>query len=240
VSIDRLSLTASPEATMEAHSVPLHSAAHHQVDVILTPALDERDRLTAAFRFILALPHLLLVGGPIAAVLTWDRGAEHGITYGWSAGGGVLGVVAAVVAVIAWFAIVFTGRYPDGLWDLAAYYLRWRVRVLAYAALLRDEFPPFGDGEYPAQLDLTRPILPRDRVTVAFRPILVIPHLIAIWLIGLGWAVVTVVAWFAILFTGRYPRPLYWYAVGAMRWTTRVEAYLLLLRDEYPPFSLGD
>lgn len=222
---------------MEAHTVSLDSITHRPAGIRLTPALEDRNRLTTAFRWILALPHLALVGGPIAAVLTWDRGAEHGLTYGWGAGGGVLGAVAAVVAIIAWFAIVFTGRYPDGLWDLAAYYLRWRVRVLAYAALLRDEYPPFGEGDYAAQLELERPLEARDRMTVAFRPILVIPHLLAIWLIGLGWAVVTVLAWFAILFTGRHPQPLYAYGVGALRWTTRVEAYLLLLRDEYPPFT---
>jgi hypothetical protein len=222
---------------MTTHAIGLDPTATHPVRIRVEPALDSRNRLTTAFRPILALPHLVLVGGPVAAVLTWNGGAEHRLTYGWGAGGGVLGAVAAVVAIIAWFAIVFTGRHPAGLWDLAAYYLRWRVRVLAYAALLRDEYPPFGDLPYPAGLDLQRPMEPRDRVTVAFRPLLAIPHLLAIWVIGIGWALVTVVAWLSILFTGRYPARLYGFAVGALRWTTRVEAYLLLLRDEYPPFS---
>ena len=225
---------------METHALRLDSSALHPVRIRLVPALDGRERLTTAFRFLLALPHLILVGGPIAAVLTWNRGAQDGLTYGWSAGGGVLGVVAAVIAVIAWFAIVFTGRYPQGLWDLVAYYLRWRVRVMAYAALLRDEYPPFGDGLYPVELELPSPEEPRDRLTVGFRPILAIPQLIAIWILGIAWALATIFAWFAILFTGRYPRRLYWFAVGAMRWTTRVEAYVLLLRDEYPPFTLAE
>jgi len=121
---------------------------------------------------------------------------------------------------------------------LSAFYLRWRVRASAYIALLRDEYPPFGDAAYVAELDLPAVVGPRDRLTVAFRPILAIPHLLAIWAIGFAWAVTTIVAWFAILFTGRYPRTLYDFATGALRWTTRVEAYLLLLTDEYPPFSL--
>ena len=59
-----------------------------------------------------------------------------------------------------------------------------------------------------------------------------------IWLLGIAWVVTTLVAWFVILFTGRYPRSLYEFSLGALRWTTRVEAYLLLLTDEYPPFTL--
>jgi len=160
------------------------------------------------------------------------------VNYSWGAGGGVLGAVAVVAAIIAWFAIVFTGSAPDGLTKLSAFYLRWRVRASAYVALLRDEYPPFGDGAYAAEVDLPAVVGPRDRSSVAFRPILVIPHLLAIWAIGFAWAVTTIVAWFAILFTGRYPRALYDFATGALRWTTRVEAYLLLLTDEYPPFSL--
>ena len=65
-------------------------------------------------------------------------------------------------------------------------------------------------------------------------------QLIAIWILGIAWAFATIFAWFAILFTGRYPRRLYVFAVGAMRWTTRVEPYVLLLRDDYPPFTLAE
>jgi hypothetical protein len=208
----------------------------HPVRIEIAPALEGRDRLTSAFRLILALPHLLLVGGPMAATMWWTWSSDAGWT--WSAGGGALGTVAALVAVIAWFAILFTGRYPQGLWNLAALYLRWRLRAVAYAALLRDEYPPFGDGAYPASLELVEPAAERDRLTVAFRIILLIPHLLAVWLLGVAWAVTTLIAWFAILFTGRYPRGLYAFGVGVLRWNTRVEAYLLLLHDEYPPFSL--
>ena len=186
---------------------------------------------------ILALPHLLLVGGPIAGVVSWTwtpRGSQSEI----SLGGGALGAVAGVATIVAWFAIVFTGQYPRGLWELIAYYLRWRVRAVAYVALLRDEYPPFGEGSYPVTAELQRPATTRNRLTVAFRLILCIPQLILVWALGVAWGLTTVVAWFSILLTGSYPEPLYNFGVGVLRWTTRVEAYLLLLHDEYPPFSL--
>lgn len=208
------------------------------VGVEVIPALTNRRRLSCAFRPILAIPHLLLVGGPIAFAggAIWQSNGEPRM--GWEASGGVLGAVAAIVALIAWFSILFTGRYPDGLWALAAFYLRWRVRAVAYMTLLRDEYPPFGDGDYAAALELNAPDRPRDRLTVAFRLILALPHIVAVSLMGIVWAITTVVAWVVILFTGDYPPSLYRFGVGMLRWSTRVEAYLLLLRDEYPPFSL--
>jgi hypothetical protein len=209
----------------------------HPVEVHVEPATENRDRLTVAFRLILAIPHLLLVGGPIALGLSWPWAAEAGQRLELGSGG-VLGAVAVVVAIIAWFAIVFNGRYPDGLWNLAAFYLRWRVRAVAYTTLLRDEYPPFGEGDYPAALELRAPDAERDRLTVAFRIVLAIPHILAVWVLGIAWALTTLIAWFAILFTGRYPEGLYHFAVGVLRWSIRVEAYLLLLHDEYPPFSL--
>jgi hypothetical protein len=211
--------------------------ASQPVDVSVAQALTGRNRLTCAFRPLLAIPHLLLVGGPAAIALSW-LGSSEGERLDWGLGGGAIGAVAVVMAIIAWFAIVFGAGHPVGLWNFGVFYLRWRVRAVAYLALLRDEYPPFGNGDYPAQLLLSRPEAPRDRLTVAFRPILVIPHIVILWILGIAWAVATIIAWFAILFTGSHPAPLYRYAVGVMRWSTRVEAYLLLLRDEYPPFTI--
>jgi hypothetical protein len=206
------------------------------VQLEVEPATDGRNRLTTAFRIILAIPHLILVGGPIAGAMTWTS-SDANSRSDWGTGG-VLGAVAAIVAIIAWFAILFTGEYPEGLWNLAAFYLRWRVRALAYTSLLRDEYPPFGDGEYPAKVELQKPAGPRDRVSVAFRLILVIPQLLALWALGVAWVITTAIAWFSILLTGRYPTRLYEFGVGVLRWNVRVEAYLLLLNDKYPPFSL--
>lgn len=221
-------------STLDTH-LPRHAA--HPVDVRVEPALVGRDRVSTAFRLILAIPHLVLVGGPIALTLSWTWGGDGGSPE-IAGGAGVLGAVAGVVAVIAWFAILFTGHYPPGLRDLAAYYLRWRVRAVAYTALLRDEYPPFGEGVYPAGLQLEPAAGERDRLTVAFRLILAIPHVLAVWVLGFAWALATILAWFAILFTGRHPPGLYHFGVGVLRWSTRVEAYLLLLHDDYPPFSL--
>ena len=217
---------------------PARTKVSFPVRIRVLPALDRRDRLTVAFRFILAIPHLILVGAPLAVMLSWSRTPEGGVEHSWTAGGGGLGAAAFVCAIIAWFAILFTASAPDGLTRLTAFYLRWRVRAAAYVALLRDEYPPFGDGEYPAEVELPPVSGQRDRLVIAFRPLLVIPQLIAIWLIGLVWCFTTIIAWFAILFTGRFPKPLYALGTGALRWTTRVEAYALLLTDEYPPFTL--
>ena len=221
---------------MSTLATRLGGEAIEPVQLHVEPAIEGRNRLTTAFRLILAIPHLLLVGGPIAGAMTWTSGDAN--TRSDLGAGGVLGAVAAIVAFIAWFAILFTGEYPPGLWNLAAFYLRWRVRALAYTSLLRDEYPPFGDGEYPASVVLQMPTAPRDRVSVAFRLILVIPQLLALWALGVAWAITTVIAWFSILLTGRYPARLYEFGVGVLRWNVRVEAYLLLLNDQYPPFSL--
>ena len=157
---------------------------------------------------------------------------------GFGSASGLLGAVACTVAVISWFAILFTGAHPDGLWKLAAFYLRWRIRVLAYLALLRDEYPPFGDGDYAVELALTAPTAQRNRLTVAFRLLLVIPHLFVLGLLSIVWAFTTAIAWVMIVLTGRYPETLYGFAIGMLAWSARVDSYVLLLRDEYPPFTL--
>jgi hypothetical protein len=210
----------------------------HRVSVDVVPALTNRNRFTCAFRLPLVIPHLVLVGGPAAFAITMGWREGTGLTPIWGASAGLLGAVAVVSALIAWFAILVTGEYPKGLRALVVYYIRWRVRASAYAALLRDEYPPFGENVYPAWLSLRLPRGERNRASVAFRPILAIPHLLIVWVLGVAWMVTTVVAWLIILFTGAYPPALYRFGVGVLRWTTRVEAYLLLLHDDYPPFSL--
>ena len=216
------------------------SHALHPAGVVVQPALTGRNRLTVAFRLILAFPHFLLVGAPVAAAWGWTEVSDGLTSNDWTIGGGVLGAVAVVCAMIAWFAILFTGRCPDGLRALTLYYLRWRVRASAYAALLRDEYPPFGDASYPARLVVDPAAPTRNRLSVAFRPILIIPQVIMVWVLGIAWGFVTVVAWFAVLFTGAYPRGLYRFATDVLQWTTRVEAYALLVHDDYPPFGFHD
>lgn len=217
--------------------------ASYPITYDVEPQHTERNRLTVAFRIILAIPQWLLVGGP------GGSGINLGSVWGWrharwafvgGIGSGVLGVAAGVMAIISWFAIVFTGKQPRGLWDFTNFFMRWRANAVAYMALLRDEYPPFGpgDGSYPVSFSVAGFPETRDRWSVGLRLIYAIPQFIVLFFLGIAWAITVIIAWFAILFTGRYPEGLYTFGVGYMRWSLRVEAYLLLMRDEYPPFSL--
>ncbi len=203
------------------------------------PQMTERNRLTCAFRIILAIPHLILVGGPGLGTpeFGYIRGGSGARFSGFGAGG-VLGLVAGVTAVISWFAIVFTGKQPKGLWDFTSFYLRWRSKAIAYTALLRDEYPPFGEGEYAVTFAPGEYLDVRDRVSVGFRIFLLIPHFIVLFFIGIAWGITAIIGWFAILFTGGYPEGLYKFAIGYLRWSLRVEAFGLLMNDKFPPFSL--
>lgn len=196
----------------------------------IVPQLHGRNRLSVFFRIVLAIPHIVLVGGPFFAF-------GYGFGHHWGVGG-VMGWVAGLMAIIAWFAILFADTHPRGLWDFARYFLAWRARALAYMALLRDDYPPFGEGPYPVTFAAAWPEAPRDKWAVGLRILLVIPHLVVLFFLAIAFFVVTIIAWFAILFTGSYPEALYAFAVGSLRWSLRVEGYLLLMRDEYPPFSL--
>lgn len=209
----------------------------YPVSIHVLPAIENRNRVTTFFRFFLAIPHLLLVGGPGACALWFGAQTDHhGLA--WGSGPGLIGAVAALITVFAWFVILFTGSHPEGLRRISEFYLRWRVRAVAYLMLLRDDYPPFGDAPYPAELVLGEPPTERNRVTVFFRLVLAIPHAIALTFLSLVWALTTTVAWLLILFTGTYPETLYGFGLGVLAWSIRVEAYVLLLSDEYPPFSL--
>ena len=207
----------------------------YPVSVDVTPALTNRNRLTTAFRLILAIPHLILVGG-VGLGFAWIHDDSRTRVGSES---GLLGAVAFFLAIVSWFTIVFTGRHVTGIRQFTAFYMRWRVRALAYLMLLEDPYPPFGDAPYPASLTIVDPIGPRDRVTVGFRIFLGIPHVIVLVCLVFAWWITSFVAWLAILLTGAYPQGLYDFGVGVLRWLLRVEAYMLLLVDDYPPFSFS-
>jgi len=205
----------------------------YPVSVDVQPLLANRNRLTTAFRLILAIPHLVLVGGVGFSI----AGSGRRESIGGEAG--LLGAVAYFLAVVSWFTIVFTGQHIIGIRQFTVFYMRWRVRALAYVMLLEDLYPPFGEAPYPSTLTVDDPIGPRDRVSVGIRLFLGIPHFIALVFLVFAWWVTSLVAWLAILLTGAYPQGLYDFGVGVLRWRLRVEAYMLLLVDDYPPFSFS-
>jgi hypothetical protein len=150
-----------------------------------------------------------------------------------------LGLVAGVITFIAWFAILFTGRYPEGLFKFVVGYYRWNANVGAYTGLFRDEYPPFSwePGQYPVTFEVDYPER-LSRWLIFVKWLLVIPHIIVLALLGIVCALLYFIAFFAILFTGRFPRGAFNFLVGFNRWSYRINVYCMLMRDEYPPFSL--
>jgi uncharacterized protein DUF4389 len=208
----------------------------YPVTVTVEPLLTNRNRLTTAFRLILAIPHAILVGG-IGFSLGFNRDGTGLTSIGSETG--LLGAVSGVLAIISWFTIVFAGTHIIGIRQFTTFYLRWRVRALAYMMLLEDRYPPFGDEPYPAAVAVVDPAGPRNRITVAFRIILAIPHFIVLFFLMIAWWITAIISWLIILFTAAYPPGLYEFGIGCLRWLTRLEAYMLLLVDDYPPFSLA-
>ena len=158
----------------------------------------------------------------------------------------VLQIVANVCALIAWFAILFTGRMPEGLAGLISMMIRYQARATTSALFLREEYPPFtfettgaDPGDDPrVRVDITPALTDRNRLTVFFRYFMVIPHAIVLCLVGIAVFIAVLMAWVAVLVTGRWPDGLRTFLLGFFRWSTRVTGYMYLLTDEYPPFSL--
>lgn len=176
--------------------------------------VERRNRLTTFFRMILLIPHF--------AVLY------------------VYGIIAAVAIVIAWLAIVISGRYPRGLYVFLAGFTRYLTRLTAYAALLGDTYPPFGgspDPSYPVRLEFAGPLERYSRAKTFFRAILAIPIVVLRYVMGLLLQVAAFAAWFVILVTGKMPRGLFDVMVLANSYTARSDAYLYLLTETYPPFQ---
>jgi hypothetical protein len=196
--------------------------------IVEPPSSGPRNRLSALLRPILAIPHLLLVGGP---------------ALGFLGGGyrfGALGALAFLAAVFDWFAILFGSGPVSGLQSWKRLYLVWRARALAYAAFLRDEYPPFGQGDYPVTLDLPPEPATRDRSAVALRPVLVLPHLLVLMFLVMAWVVVAFVSWIWLVVNGTMPASLWRFTRDVLGYSLRVEAYALLIHDEFPPFALTE
>lgn len=152
----------------------------------------------------------------------------------------VLGLVSSGLAGATGLMIVFRRRYPRWWFDFARELTRFSMRVGAYAVLLTDRYPSTVE-EQAVHVELDYPDVERDlnRWLPLVKWFLAIPHYIVLFVLGIVAFFALIVAWFAILFTGRYPRPIFDYVVGLMRWGLRVNAYVaLLVTDRYPPFNL--
>jgi hypothetical protein len=151
-----------------------------------------------------------------------------------------LSIAAGVVTVIAFFAILFTGKYPRSLFDFMAGYWRWswRVGFYAYSALGTDLYPPFTLDKmaYPADINIAYPDrLSRGLVLIKWW-LLVIPHAILVSIFTEILPIVVFVMGILLLFTGKYPEDLFKFVLSLNRWTYRTYAYMTLMTDEYPPF----
>ncbi len=192
------------------------------------------DRLTTLLRILWIIPILIILSLVTASGgSTWTVG-EQGERVR-NAGGSIVSSMGVATA----FMLIFRQRYPLWWFDFQLAVARFQARVGAYFALLRDEYPST-EEEQAVHLELDYPEARQlNRWLPLVKWILAIPHYIVLLVLFIFAIVAMIVAWFAILFTGSYPRGLFDFVVGVGRWGLRVEAYaLLLITDRYPPFSL--
>lgn len=158
-----------------------------------------------------------------------------------------LNIVSDVLAIVSWFAILFTGKLPEGIAGVQCMCLRYGTRAQTYAGFLYEPYPPFtfeSTGADPGDLqvmriDYTPQYEDRNRLTVFFRILMVIPHVIVLAVLGIGAFICIVIGFFAVLITGAWPEGLRSFILNVLRWSVRLQAYMYLLTDEYPPFELG-
>jgi Domain of unknown function (DUF4389) len=178
---------------------------------------EDRNRLTTFFRALVAIPWLIV--------------------------GALWTLVAEIFAFFAWFAIVFTGRYPEGLYNFNAKALRMVARVNGFYLLSTDEFPPFNgdpDDTYTVRVGIDEPKPEYSRLKTFFRLIVGIPVFLLAWVQGIIAQVIAIISWFAIVFTGRMPEGMYEPLRSALAYQTRATAYILLMTEDYPPFSYDE
>jgi hypothetical protein len=197
------------------------------------------NRVSTFLRVIFAIPILVILSLLTAtATETVTVITESGeiITRATETGAGISGGLFAATALM----IVFRQRYPRWWFDFAREFTRFSARVSAYLGLVTDQYPSTVE-EQSVHLDLDYPDVERDlnRWLPLVKWFLAIPHYIVLAFLVAGAALAVLIAWFAILVTGKYPRALFDYVVGVARWGLRVQAYaFLLITDRYPPFSL--
>jgi hypothetical protein len=213
--------------TSEQPQVP---TASHPLQFDVEYPERDLDRVSSAFRIFTVIP--------IAIVLT----TLGTVTYN-SSGQDYTGVVvtgAGLLFLPPLLMLLFRQKYPRWWFDWNREFLRFANRVYAYGLLLNDQYPSTDEQQY-VRLEVEYPDARNDlnRWLPLVKWLLAIPHYIVLFFLWIGVVCVVIVAWFAILFTGRFPRGWFDYVVGVMRWGNRVIAYaLILVTDEYPPFRL--
>jgi hypothetical protein len=190
------------------------------------------NRLTTAFRIFVAIPILIVLGA--VSGQTWQWSYEHGTTTMAAGAGGLLFFGPLLM-------ILFRQKYPRWWFDWNLELQRFSNRVGAYLALMDDRYPSTTDHQ-AVHLTYVYPDAARDlnRWLPLVKWLLAIPHYIVLFFLTIAAVFVVIVAWFAILFTGRYPRGMFDFVEGVIRWHNRVIAYaLVLVTDKYPPFRLA-
>ena len=190
------------------------------------------DRLSSAFRIFVAIP--------ISIVLAAVSGGEF-LRFGQDASDGSIAAAGGIVFIGPLLMIVFRQKYPRWWFDWNLQLARFSSRVAAYILLMDDRYPST-DEEQSVHLDLPYPDVPRDlnRWLPLVKWLLAIPHYIVGIFLFIALVIVAIIVWFAVLFTGMYPRGLFDFTEGVMRWYTRVVAYaFILVTDVYPPFRLS-
>lgn len=188
------------------------------------------DRLVTAFRLILAIPIVFLLG-------TVSGGAQE---FGTHMGGFTVAAAGGLIFLAPLLMILFRRKYPRWWFEWNRELLRFTNRVIVYLALLDDRYPST-DERQSVRLDVDYPdATSLNRWLPLIKWLLAIPHYVVLFFLDIAAVFVIIVAWFAILFTGRYPRALFDFVAGVGRWHNRVIAYaLILVTDRYPPFRLG-
>ncbi|MBW8827270.1 MAG: DUF4389 domain-containing protein [Acidobacteria bacterium] len=192
---------------------------------------DARNRVTTLFRLVLVIPILIVLASLGESGI--DSKAGNGPVFAGFAGG--------ILFIPPLLLIVFRQKYPRWWFDFNLNYLRFANRAFTYLLLLRDEYPST-DEEQAVHLELPYPDAATElnQWLPLVKWFLAIPHYIVLVFLFIGMVLATIVAWFAILFTGRYPRSLFDFTVGVMRWHNRVVGYAFaLVTDQYPPFRLS-
>jgi hypothetical protein len=190
------------------------------------------DRLTTLFRIFVAIPISIVLGTVTASNFQWSY--RSGMTVIIVGAGGLLFLGPLLM-------ILFRQKYPRWWFDWNRELLRFSNRVTAYIALMDDRYPST-DEEQSVHLDFPYPDVPRElnRWLPLVKWFLAIPHYVVLFFLEIGAVVAVIIAWFAILFTGRYPRALFDFVEGVIRWHNRVIGYaFLLVTDRYPPFRLS-